>query len=117
MKIKPTGYYVLIKMEEVKETIEEGALKGFQLSTGEDHKRQQDGHDVGRIEGFGPNCYRGFRGIDDNASLEERALQYGCKVGDQVEFNRYDGKQPRHLEEGNYRIIQDEHIIGVYSNE
>ena len=57
----------------------------------------------------------GFKGIDDNLPVEKRAELYGVKIGDLVEFTRYDGKPPRKEEgAGLYRMIQDQHIIGAY---
>ena len=127
--IKPTGYYVLIKMEEIDKTVTEGALEGFVLQSGDEHDREQTGHDVGIVEAFGPTCFAGYQGIDEkvwvggpvskdnpgcrSCTATERAEQWGVQVGDKVEFNRYDGKVPRHPDFQNHRIIQDAHIIGV----
>lgn len=115
-RVKPTGYYILIEMEEVKNEIQDGALKGFSMGSIEENKREQSGHDVGVIRKFGPTVFKSFAGIDDSANVKERCFQYGVKVGDRVEFNRYDGKIPRHPKFSNYRIIQDQHIVGVYDD-
>jgi co-chaperonin GroES (HSP10) len=98
-------------MEEVSEVSEGGIV----IATKVEHEREQNGHDVGVIKAFGPTCFMGFKGIDESLVTESRAMSYGVKVGDKVEFNRYDGKKPRDPKLENYRLIQDEHIVGVYS--
>ena len=117
MKLNPAGYYVRVSIEDVDSKIQDGALKGFIMEKPEDDKRLQDGHDVGILEAVGPTSFTGMNGIDEDLSPEQRAEQWGVKIGELVQFNRYDGKVPRHEEEGNYRIIQDQHLIGVYSDE
>ena len=113
MKLRPTGYYVLVRMEEVKNEVLDGALAGFQLASGGDHKKEQKGHDVVRVLEFGPTSFVGFRGIDDDANLDARCEQYGVKVGDLVQLNRYDVTEVRHMGEDIF-LIQDEHIRGAY---
>lgn len=108
MKLKPTGYYILVKMEEIELTSEGGII----IATKEENQREQAGHDIGIISAIGPTAWTGFQGCDAETA-EGRAAQWGCKVGDKVEFSRYDGKVPRYEEFQNYRIIQDAHIIGV----
>jgi len=110
--IRPAGYYVLVKMEEVVKEVEEGSLKGFVLQSKDLHEREQSGHDVGVLVSLGPTSFSGFQGIDCN-NPEGRAEQWGVYIGNKVEFNRYDGKTPNHKDYKNYRIIQDAHIIGV----
>lgn len=116
--MRPTGYYILIEMETVEQTITEGALKDFVLHSPDENQREQTGHDVGVIKDFGPTVFTGFAGIPEEKgnttfSNIDRAEMWGCKVGDKVEFNRYDGKVPRMEGYENYRIIQDQHIIAV----
>ncbi len=116
--MRPTGYYILIEMEKVEKTTESGII----ISSDTEHDREQGGHDVGVIKDFGPTVFTGFAGIpedyptrncDVRYTNEERAAMWGCKIGDKVEFNRYDGKTPRLEGYENYRIIQDQHIIAV----
>ena len=108
--MKPAGYYILIEMEEV----ERVSAGGIVIATKAENEREQNGHDVGVIKAFGPNVFCGFKGIPEDVSAEDRADLYGVKIGDKVEFNRYDGKIPRHPDYHNYRLIQDEHIQAVY---
>ncbi len=110
--IKPCGYYVLVKMEAVEQTVSDGALAGFVLSSNDEHEREQSGHDVGTLVALGPTAFVGFQGVDGEAA-HIRAEQWGVSIGNKVEFNRYDGKIPSHPDFKDYRIIQDAHIIGV----
>jgi len=110
--IKPTGYYVLVKMELVEQTVSDGALAGFVIATKEEHQREQSGHDVGTLVALGPTAFNGFQGVVGTDAVV-RAAEWGVKIGDKVEFNRYDGKTPSHPDFKDYRIIQDAHIIGV----
>jgi co-chaperonin GroES (HSP10) len=104
MKIKPVGYQVLVRMEHVEKEIQEGALKGFELGTQKEMERVQHGHDVGVIEAFGPIAFKGYK---DCNSPED----YGVKLGDKVEFRRYDGKEVAC--DPDLRIINDGHILLV----
>lgn len=113
MKLNATGYYILVEMEEV-ESISDGGIVMF---TSKEHEREQGGHDVGIVRDIGPTAFCGYAGIDTELPVIERAKAYGLSVGDKVEFNRYDGKTPRHPEYGNFRIIQDQHLIGRYKDE
>ncbi len=110
--LRPTGYYVLVKMEIVEREVKDGALKGFVLSTTNENTREQTGHDVGIVMSLGPTAFSGYQGIDGETALD-RAQQWGVDVGGKVEFSRYDGKIPSHPDYKDYRIIQDAHIIGV----
>ena len=113
MKLNPTGYYIRVSVEDIEEVSEHGII----LASAKDLQLQQDGHDVGILEAIGPLAFTGMRGIDDELDSITRAEKYGVKVGDRIQFNRYDGKVPRHAEKGNYRMIQDQHVIGVYGDE
>ena len=106
--IHPTGYYILVQMEEVEET----TASGIVISTPKELEREKGGHDVGTVVELGPTCFSGFSGCDANTATE-RAAQWGVKVGDKVEFNRYEGKVPRYPNFKDFRIIQDAHIIGT----
>jgi co-chaperonin GroES (HSP10) len=110
--MKPNGFQILVKMEEVSQEIEEGALAGFVLSTESEHKREQKGHDQAVVVSYGPLAYLGWDGCDAETA-EGRAEQWGNKIGDVVEFNRYDGKELNHPGYENYRLISDKDIIAV----
>lgn len=102
MKLSPFGYYVLIKVEEVEQTSKGGIV----LTSNNENKREQEGHDKGMVESFGPAAYKGMQGCN---SPEE----WGVEEGDFVRFRRYDGVMEIDGEgEGiTYRLIRDEDII------
>jgi len=106
MKIKPLGYNVLIEMEEIKQEVEEGALKGFVLHGDDQQNREQEGHFVGIVRAFGPTAYKGFANC-------EGPKEWGVDLGDKVEFHRYDGKKLDHPGYENYRLIEDSKIVAV----
>lgn len=111
MKIKPKGYFVLVEIEPVEETYANSSIVMPETY----HKKEVGGRDIGTIISFGPTAFKGFEGCD---SPED----WGVKVGDKVEFNRYDGKTPRigeiDQELANMRIIRDSDIIaGLESDE
>lgn len=108
--LKPVGYYILIEMEIVENKTESGII----IASQKENEREQNGHDVGVIKALGPNAFVGFQGIDDKDEVNKRAADYGVKIGDKIEFNRYDGKVPRDPEYKYHRLIQDQHIVGVY---
>jgi len=134
--IKPTGYYVLVKMETLDKKDDE-KIEGSNViiaapKTQKENRnlaeREQKGHFRGTLVALGPTAWSGYQGIDmeniiDDDELvkiigsgrkipttaEERAAQWGVKIGDVVRFQRYDG-----VDEGDeYRLVQDGHIIGV----
>lgn len=106
MKYSPCGYHVLIKMSVIEKEIETGELKGFVLASGKEHDREEHAHCVGEIVSFGPTAFKGYAGC-------ERPEDWGAKVGDQVEFRRYDGKIPLNDKKKEYRIINDSDILMV----
>lgn len=118
--LKPCGYYVLVKMEELEEK-DESFVEGSELIVAapqmqKDNRdlaeREKAGHDIGTLVALGSTAFNGFQGVTGQTA-KERAEEWGVCVGDKVEFNRYDGKIPSHPDYADYRIIQDAHIIGV----
>jgi len=110
MKIRPTGYHVLVKVDPVDEKIKGSSL----YMPKNEAKREHVGRDVGVIVEFGLRCYEGYEGCKSPAD-------WGVKVGDRVEFRRYDGKVPRYAEEDeslkDFRLINDGDIIAVLESE
>lgn len=108
MKLRPTGFRVLIKVKSIDETHQGTSI----IMVNDEAKREHGGQDVGEVIEFGPTCYKGYAGCEGPEDW-----QAGLKVGSQVEFNRYDGKVPRAAEIdeslSDYRIINDEDIIAV----
>lgn len=110
MRYKPTGYRVLIEMDLVENQVQDGALKGFQLTTENQQEREDNGHCVGIIKAFGPTAFLGYEGCENPGD-------WGVELGDLVEFNRYDGKIPLYDTEKRYRIINDSDILMVIDDE
>ena len=108
--MKPTGFHVLVKMGVVEKTTESGII----LRTNEAQGREEGGHYIGTVIAIGPTAHMGYEGCTAETS-EERAAQWGYKVGDQVYIGRYAGDD--HLKEipglENHRIIVDKEIKGV----
>ena len=108
MKLRPTGFRVLIKVEPLEKYHKGGIIAMVQ----DEAQREHGGKDIGRVVEFGPTCYKGYKNCEG-----PKDWQQGFKVGSLVEFNRYDGKVPRAVEIdtslSDYRIINDEDIIVV----
>lgn len=110
MNINPCGHRVLVKVKPVEEKTEGG------IYLPEDLKRKElTGRDLGNVVAFGPTAYRGLSSCDGGPE------EWGVKVGDTVEFNRYDGKVPRYGEINeeykNFRILNDSDILAVITDE
>lgn len=74
------GHRVLIDPEIPKDTLDEGALKGFKI-VGDGIQREKAATTIGVIVGIGKNAWKAF---DDG--------QPWAKVGDRVYFAKYGGK-------------------------
>ncbi len=103
MKIRPAGFSVIVEVEAKSKTYEGSMIE----MAPDEQKREHGGRDVGVILAFGPIAYQGFancKGPED----------WGVKVGDTVEFKRYDGKIPRSAETNpelkNIRVLDDSDI-------
>ncbi len=105
MKIKPLGFYVLVEVDVVEEVSAGGIILG-------NVKREQEACEFGVIRAIGPVAYAGFPGCEDG-----KAEAWGVKVGDKVEYRRYEGKLSNHPDMENHRYIPDSHIIGVINEE
>lgn len=105
MKIKPCGHWVLIEVTPVEEKSGGGILL-----PADQVKKEQGGRDIGKVVDIGPIAYKSLSGCNG-------PHDWGVKVGDSVEFRRYDGKVPRLAEDNeslkNLRLIQDNDIIAV----
>lgn len=103
MKLTPKGYYVLVEIPEVFKT-SSNIIIPVEAEEGEIAAA-----DCGYVRAIGPTAYSGMEGIKAETSTE-RAKMWGIKVGDKVEFKRYDGKKPSTPGYENYRLILDQHI-------
>ena len=107
MNLKACGYYVLIEIPEKPEVKDSLII----MPTGHEESEISNS-DVGVVRSIGPSAYSGMAAIDGKTG-EDRAAQWGVKMGDKVEFTRYDGKRPSTEGYENFRFIQDQHIITV----
>ena len=107
MKIKPLGHYVLIEIK----APEESAI----YVPDEVTSREQEATDVGHVRAFGPTAYVGWPGCDGDDKTP--AESWGIKIGDKVEYRKYEGKKVSVDGFENYRYISDSHIIGVIEDD
>jgi co-chaperonin GroES (HSP10) len=114
MKIKPYGYFVLVKVDEV----EQKSAGGIVLP--EDYvEKEQAVIEKGVVIAFGPTAYVGMRGCEreDMERTGKAAHQlWGVEVGDTVEFKKYEGKKSALTDCGSYRYIPDTHLMGGPDN-
>lgn len=104
--IKPVGFYVLIEDVEVEEVTPGGIIVPNEVKD-----REQEGVDFGTILAFGPICFAGY--TKAGGEYCESPEDWGVKVGDKVEFRRYEGKKSNKGDGRNLRYVPDSAIIGV----
>lgn len=114
-EIRPLGFYVLIEMDEVKETTESGIV----VSTGDTLKREQNACDTGVIKGFGNVAFGSFAGCDPTEYPPNHKYYrmqpheiWGVEIGDRVEYRRNEGKLSGVPGNDRLRYIPDTQIIG-----
>ena len=109
--INPTGYYILIELEEVDEMSEGGIV----MYSKDSQEREQRGHHRGVVRSFGPLAFTGYKGIEDSLPVEERAKAWGVEVGNTIECGRYAGEMVQKEGIDRFTLIPDQKILGVYS--
>lgn len=97
----PFGHYVLLKLTKY-DNVSKG---GIVLGTVTQEKREQDGQEVGEVMEFGPTAYMGFSGFEGPEA-------WGIKIGDIVEFKRYEGKKCELPGYELFHYIPDSLLIG-----
>lgn len=113
LKVRPNGFYVLVKMQEV----EKVSAGGIITSVG-NNDHEQDACDVGEVLAIGPTAFAGFPGCDPKDyspghpfhNLQPYEI-WGIKVGDKVEYRRHEGKVS--TKDKLYRSIPDSMIINT----
>lgn len=112
MNLKPVLSQVLVELLPVEVT----SSGGIVLNSENETKREKTGRDIGYLRALSPLAFAGIAGCDADTA-EGRALQAGMKIGDKVEFKRYDGKVPTvaefHKEWEMYRVLTDTNILLV----
>lgn len=109
MNIRPRakGYQVLVKLLEVKKTIDESIIE----YSHEAHEKEQAGQILAKIIDIGPLAYKGFDC--------ESPADWGIKVNDvAILAGRYQGSRIAY--EGpykDYRLVPDEAIVGALEDE
>lgn len=114
MKIKPVGYFLLVDVTESEKVTPGGIVLPDSLT-----EKEQAIEQTGTVLAIGPCAYIGMRGCteEDVARTGKSAAElWGVKVGDRVEFRKYDGKNCFVDGYENYRYIPDTNIMGVIAN-
>jgi chaperonin GroES len=109
MRIKPCGYFVLVDITEAEHVTSGGIVLPTELV-----EKEQMAEETGTIVAFGPTCFVGWRGCEreDIPAYE----QWGLKVGDKVEFRKFEGKRSFVKGYEKHRYIPDTHILGVIND-
>lgn len=110
MRIKPAGYHVLVDVTPAESVTSGGIFLPKDLV-----EKEQMAEETGTILAFGPTCFVGMRGCDAEGIPAHE--QWGLKVGNKVEFKKFEGKRSYVKGHENYRYIPDTHIIGVIADE
>lgn len=97
--IIPCGNFLLVRVEDVKETYGDSKI----VIAANVVDREQKGAGLGYVIAIGPGAW---------SDCEEGAW---CDVGDRVVFQRYEGVVPpiEGLDSGKFRIIPDNKVLGV----
>lgn len=107
---KPVGTLVLIELPEMEEK-----SRGGIILTEDTAKREQKASEQGRVIDIGPCAYVGWAGCEQPDTPAHE--QWGIRVGDWVEFRKYEGKASVIEGYERYRYIPDTHIVGRIDNE
>lgn len=106
--IATLGFYVLIKMEKVGQTMtildENGDEKELYLTSDDLNAREEEANSKGWVLAFGPTAYLGFAGC-------EGPEDWGLELGDYVEFQSYNGIRSAFDSSKSLRVIPDSNII------
>lgn len=110
MNLTPCGYFVLVDVTPAEKVTKGGIVLPDDLVS-----KEQMVEETGIIKAFGPTCFVGMRGCEEEGIPAYE--QWGLKVGDKVEFKKYEGKKSFVKGKENYRYIPDTHIMGVIADE
>jgi co-chaperonin GroES (HSP10) len=110
-KPNPVGHYVLVEIPEITETSDSGII----IRTRDTMAREEKASEQGRVVAIGPCAYVEWAGC--RAKDRPAHEQWGIKVGDWVEFRKYEGKDSVIDGFDRYRYIPDTHIVGRVDDE
>ena len=126
MKIKPLGFYVLVEME-----IVENVSKGGIILDIQEVARDQEATSTGYVRAIGPTAFAGYPGCEGAEAAVKYSVDdipehipaitpadcWGLKIGQKIEYRRYEGKTSAAEGYDKHRYIPDSHIIGVIEDE
>lgn len=101
MRGNVTGHYLAVKVDEVEETIKDGALKGFVTEAGVDQnkkKRMEAASTTGIVISVGSMCWKAY-------DFDKPGWKPWCEVGHRIVFVRHSAK-----------IIDDEDNLDANGN-
>jgi len=110
MKIKPLGHFVLIEVRKVEKATASGILLPDDLIN-----KEQATTEFGVVIDIGPCAYVDWAGCTKPDIPAH--IQWGIKIGDEIEFRKYEGKACGQPGYENFRYIPDKDIIGVITHE
>lgn len=120
--LKPLGFYVLVKVEKVEQTVTienaQGEKVDLYVASDDLVSREQEANSKGWILAFGPTCYRGFAGHGEDGMCAG-PKDWGLEIGDYVEFQSYGGLlsafedmgEETNKRQKTLRLIPDSNII------
>lgn len=115
--LRPCGHKVLIKQDEIKETVTLADGVEFELFESERTKKlERASLQTGTIVALGPSAWKAFREIDENGV--ERNGRPWAKVGDKVSYAKFGGafiEDP--FTEQEYVILNDEDVHCIIEEE
>ena len=106
MKLRPLGYHVIIEIEEPE------AAKSDIYIPPEFLQDEVTNADQGVVRAIGPTCFSGMEMLDGETG-EERAAQWGFKIGDTVAFKKYQGTTFSVEGYENHIMVLDQDVKGV----
>jgi co-chaperonin GroES (HSP10) len=109
INVRPCGHYIKVQCINFEEKKDSKIILPDEIK-----RRESQGLDVGIVIEIGKIAYKGYSGC-------ENADDWGIKVGDYVEFGRYDGKETRASEFNEnlkgIRFLNDNDIVSVWEVE
>lgn len=109
--VQPSGWRILVEPVEIQKQTSGGIILADEAVRAQEYLRY-----FGRVVSMGPLCYCN----DRFKPHQNAAIVPWCKVGDMVIFDRHAGQeviQKRGDEVVRYRVINDDNVLGVITDE